>query len=689
MAANAALVVLIVAATTLISRDAYAAADYSDSNEIDGDASEIGGYREELRVLGRQVKVLLERRREDMRSIEENVRRSVYDSKEIVEMREELKKLRSEVRQLRQGQPLAAPHLDKNDALTLKWLSQALNEVRTEMSELQMALNATAALRERESTRVELRLVRGEVKAVGAELDRARRRVLEAEADRQSLRAELTAAQEGWRGTAVACGKTTNQLKSLQMEWNQNWKILTDKSPALETEIAVHPSRHQKIIKQHIIRLEKTTKSLNKENYYLKEKMLQMEEQMKVLKEMLKSQEVMEQQELANENRIQEMLKEKKGYSIRNDLSSKMANISAQQEINTNTLNNLTKQLSDFDKLHLSMLELLENVETIEAKVDKSIPELRREISKLEVQVSEALATGSLLKEDQRNIMNSLKAVTFTVSTMQDKTNEDHDRLGKVDEMVQNLVKSNAMQTSKLHDHILKEESSSVNLNATKATIHLVQELRSFESEYKSIVNKLPRDCSAVDGPSGVYLISPGDQEPILAKCDSGWTTVQKRYDGSINFNRNWNEYSNGFGSATGEHWLGNKHLHLVTKENCSRLQINMKDIYGQYWQANYDDFRVADYQNGFRLYIGEYKGNASDALNYQNLMEFSTVDNDRDISNTHCASNYEGGWWFSHCQHANLNGRYNLGLTWFDSSRNEWIAVAESEMRVKRRDVC
>nr|CAI5841143.1 unnamed protein product [Callosobruchus analis] len=284
----------------------------------------------------------------------------------------------------------------------------------------------------------------------------------------------------------------------------------------------------------------------------------------------------MEQQELANENKIQEMLREKKGFSVRNDVTSKIANISAQQEINTNVITNLTKQLSDFDKLHLSMLELLENVETIEAKVDKSIPELRREISKLEVQVSEALATGSLLREDQRNIMNSLKAVTFTVSTMQDKTNEDHERLGKVDEMVQNLVKSNTLQTSKLHDHILKE--------------------------------------------------------PILAKCESGWTTVQRRYDGSINFNRNWNEYSNGFGSATGEHWLGNKHLHLLTKENCSRLQINMKDIYGQYWQANYDDFRVADYQNGFR---------------------------------------------------------YNLGLTWFDNSRNEWIAVAESEMRVKRRDVC
>lgn len=56
------------------------------------------------------------------------------------------------------------------------------------------------------------------------------------------------------------------------------------------------------------------------------------------------------------------------------------------------------------------------------------------------------------------------------------------------------------------------------------------------------------------------------------------------------------------------------------------------------------------------------YSGNASDAFQYQNDMQFSAIDVDRDISNTHCAGNYEGGWWFSHCQHANLNGRYNLG---------------------------
>lgn len=114
-----------------------------------------------------------------------------------------------------------------------------------------------------------------------------------------------------------------------------------------------------------------------------------------------------------------------------------------------------------------------------------------------------------------------------------------------------------------------------------------------------------------------------------------------------------------------------------------------MQDIYDNTWEAIYSTFYVATREDGYRLSISGYSGNASDAFQYQNDMQFSAIDVDRDISNTHCAGNYEGGWWFSHCQHANLNGRYNLGLTWFDASRNEWIAVKSSHMMISKRPNC
>ena len=39
----------------------------------------------------------------------------------------------------------------------------------------------------------------------------------------------------------------------------------------------------------------------------------------------------------------------------------------------------------------------------------------------------------------------------------------------------------------------------------------------------------------------------------------------QRRYDGSVSFHLNWNEYKHGFGTLTGEFWLGNEILRRLT----------------------------------------------------------------------------------------------------------------------------
>ena len=44
--------------------------------------------------------------------------------------------------------------------------------------------------------------------------------------------------------------------------------------------------------------------------------------------------------------------------------------------------------------------------------------------------------------------------------------------------------------------------------------------------------------------------------------CDTitaggGWLVIQRRQDGSVDFNRDWVDYEDGFGSLTGEFWYG------------------------------------------------------------------------------------------------------------------------------------
>lgn len=83
------------------------------------------------------------------------------------------------------------------------------------------------------------------------------------------------------------------------------------------------------------------------------------------------------------------------------------------------------------------------------------------------------------------------------------------------------------------------------------------------------------------------------------AKCDmetagGGWTVIQNRQDGSLEFNRTWQEYREGFGSPKGEHWLGNAALYALTSTGQHQLRIELEDWHQQKRFANYNNFKVA-----------------------------------------------------------------------------------------------
>lgn len=184
-----------------------------------------------------------------------------------------------------------------------------------------------------------------------------------------------------------------------------------------------------------------------------------------------------------------------------------------------------------------------------------------------------------------------------------------------------------------------------------------------------------PRDCSdynVLEGrKNGVYRVTPDPRNGTFEVfCDmesfgGGWTVIQQRLNGSVSFNRTWTEYKKGFGNLRGEFWLGNDHLHFLTKTKDMILRIELEDFEGVREYAKYDQFYVANEFLRYRLSVSGYSGTAGNAISFNKHFNhdqkfFSTPDRDNDMyPSGNCGAYYSSGWWFDACMSANLNGKY------------------------------
>ena len=156
-----------------------------------------------------------------------------------------------------------------------------------------------------------------------------------------------------------------------------------------------------------------------------------------------------------------------------------------------------------------------------------------------------------------------------------------------------------------------------------------------------------------------------------------GWTVIQRRQDGSVDFYRGWTDYQQGFGSVDGEFWLGLDNIHrLIAAGGTSSLRVDLTRFNSATAYAKYTIFSIGDSSTEYTLSIGGYTGTAKDALDYHNGMRFTTYDNDNDDNYPHSevpyngAINHHGAWWYKNCHHSNLNGKYYTSGTSIDGIR-------------------
>ncbi|XP_029915520.1 fibrinogen gamma chain [Myripristis murdjan] len=224
---------------------------------------------------------------------------------------------------------------------------------------------------------------------------------------------------------------------------------------------------------------------------------------------------------------------------------------------------------------------------------------------------------------------------------------------------------------------------------------------------------------------SGLYYVKPAKAtEQFLVYCEidsfgRGFTVIQRRRDGSVDFHKDWIQYKEGFGylspDDTTEFWLGNEKLHLLTTQSTIPLvlRIELVDWEGNKKHADYAMFRVGPEVDMYRLtyayYFGGDAGDAFDGYDFgddpsdkfftsHNGMQFSTHDKDNDKYDGNCALQDGSGWWMNRCHAAHLNGKYYQGGRYtekdagefgFDNGiiwvtwHNRWYSLKETTMKI------
>ncbi|RXN27684.1 angiopoietin-related 3-like protein [Labeo rohita] len=180
-----------------------------------------------------------------------------------------------------------------------------------------------------------------------------------------------------------------------------------------------------------------------------------------------------------------------------------------------------------------------------------------------------------------------------------------------------------------------------------------------------SFSSDLPEDCGDVfsrgQKSSGLYAIKPHESQPFLVNCEfteeGVFTVIQRRHDGSVDFDQSWEKYEDGFGDFSSEFWLGLKKIYAVARKGHSLLHFQIEDWRREMHFMLYQ-YILEDAASNYTIHVKLQSAESSSAVDEHTGFRFSTKDHNDGNHDSNCAQDYTGGWWFSICGDINLNGK-------------------------------
>ncbi|XP_038571447.1 angiopoietin-related protein 4-like [Micropterus salmoides] len=374
---------------------------------------------------------------------------------------------------------------------------------------------------------------------------------------------------------------------------------------------------------------------------------------------------------------------------------------------------------ASWDEVNVVAHGLLQLGQGLKEHVDKTKAQMRdvnaklkafngtvAELERKQQEQDEALrAKSEKVEERERMVVEQAEEVKVKVEAVEKQSEDIHSRMDRLEEKVDAVLTEPTLDNNSEHTGVpfiqrlvaaqnrridqLVEKIKQQQDKLEKQSLHL-QVLQSKvahkrvkshrrrdeemalrgEAEESKSTSGLARDCHNLfiqgQRASGIYTIQPEGSQPFNVLCEmtseGGWTVIQKRHDGSQNFNQLWESYKEGFGSLNGEFWLGLENIHTLAKQGQYILQVELSDWAGHQPVARYG-FQLEGEEKLFTLHLQH--GPSSGAQEKIMMtggpgLPFSTADRDNDLAaDVNCAELLSGGWWFSSCGESNLNGRY------------------------------